>query len=78
MKSTTNPPFPPAVCAYAKCQRGPRKSRQKFIPVRSHQKFCSDTCRYRDWFEKQKYGGAKISPRQLAARLHKIEEKLGI
>lgn len=78
MKKTPSDSFPPAVCAYAKCQRGPRKTRNKFIPVRAHQKFCSDTCRYRDWIEKQKSAGTKISPRQLAARLHKIEEKLGI
>lgn len=78
MKRTPSPSFPPAICAFSKCQRGTRKTRKKFIPIRAHQKFCSDSCRYRDWMEKQKSSGSKITPRQLAARLVLVEKKLGL
>jgi hypothetical protein len=78
MKNPPNSLPVSVVCAFAKCQRGPRKTRKKFTPSRPHQKFCSDSCRYRDWMEKEKQGGMKMTPRQLAARLVLVEKKLGL
>lgn len=76
MKKPKNPSMMILVCAFTKCQRGPRKTRARFAPSRPHQKYCSDACRYRDWYGKR--GTPETDPSSLARRIKKLEQKIGV
>jgi hypothetical protein len=64
------------ICKYPKCQRGPRRTRNRFTPTREHQLFCSDSCRYKNWMMERAAG--LPTERELVRRARKFEKKVGI
>jgi len=76
MKRSTKSPVRSKVCAFKKCQRGVDRKRAHFFPIREHQKYCSDACRYNDFIERKKAG--VVEDREIVSRIQKIEKKLGI